>query len=105
MMHFSRSCVVRNFGFLNQTTKRSLFWSSAKAASAEPKMAELITMDEQLKIDQYRGRLEDFLLEFDKYEEYLADAPAGSMSYLKSETLIPGHCTVEGTQRYKQRAN
>jgi hypothetical protein len=35
-------------------------------------------MDEQLKIDQYRGRLEDFLLEFDKFEEYLNDVPVAS---------------------------
>jgi hypothetical protein len=54
-------------------------------------------MDQQLKIDQYRGRLEDFLLEFEKYEEYLGDAPAELLKDLKSEKLITGKCTVEGT--------
>jgi hypothetical protein len=58
-------------------------------------------MDQQLKIDQYRGRLEDFLLEFDKYEEYLGDAPAESLRDLKADNLIKGKCTVEGTQRFK----
>ena len=58
-------------------------------------------MDMQLKIDQYRGRLEDFLLEFDKYEEYLNDIPSGQWADLKSEELIKGHASVEGTQRYK----
>ncbi len=58
-------------------------------------------MDTQLKIDQYRGRLEDFLLEFDKYEEYLADVPLNDIKNLKSEELIKGYCTVEGTHRFK----
>jgi hypothetical protein len=62
-------------------------------------------MDTQLKIDQYRGRLEDFLLEFDKYEEYLGDAPPEVLKGLNSTDLIKGHCTVEGTQRYKERAH
>jgi hypothetical protein len=30
-------------------------------------------MDQQLKIDQYRGRVEDFWEEYDKFEEYLGD--------------------------------
>ena len=66
----------------------------------------MIDMDTQLKIDQYRGRLEDFLLEFDKYEEYLDDVPLDTFrDKLKSDELIKGHCTVEGTQRYKQNAH
>jgi hypothetical protein len=54
-------------------------------------------MDTQLKIDQYRGRLEDFLLEFDKFEEYLGDVPVEKFPNLKTEELIKGHCTVEAT--------
>jgi hypothetical protein len=63
-------------------------------------------MDEQLKIDQYRGRLEDFLLEFDKFEEYLNDVPVASwIEDIKSEELIPGRATVEGTQQFKEKAH
>ena len=94
-------------GILNQITRRQIFWSANKdtaVPNATSAQATLITMDQQLKIDQYRGRLEDFLLEFDKYEEYLGDAPAELLKDLKSEKLISGKCTVEGTQRYKQRA-
>jgi hypothetical protein len=61
-------------------------------------------MDTQLKIDQYRGMLEDFLLEFDKYEAYLGDKPEFDSSILKSQEMITGFATVEGTQRFKKRA-
>ena len=61
-------------------------------------------MNQQLKIDQYRGRLEDFLFEFDKFEEYLGDAPAELLKDLKNEKLIAGKCTIDGTKRYKDRA-
>ena len=90
----------RSVGILNQIPSRHIFWSTGKG-TAVPKatnaQATLITMDQQLKIDQYRGRLEDFLLEFDKYEEYLSDGPKESLKDLRKEELIPGRCTVEGT--------
>jgi hypothetical protein len=41
--------------------------------------------------------LEDFLLEFDKYEAYLGDVPLN----IKSPEFIKGFATVEGTQRFK----
>lgn len=88
------------------------FWSKFGKAAATPAVpageAKLLDMDGQLKIDQYRGRIEDFLLEFDKYEEYLDDTPAGSgewLSKIKSPELIKGFATVEGTQSFKQRAH
>lgn len=62
------------------------FWSRSAKAAAVPAapagQAKLLDIDEQLKIDQYRGRIEDFLLEFDKYEEYLCDAPTDSNEWL-----------------------
>lgn len=78
----------------------SLFKSgAAKAATTSGCQSKLIDMDAQLKIDQYRGMLEDFLLEFDKYERYLGDMP--TPDDLKDSKLIPGFATVEGTQRFK----
>lgn len=38
----------------------------------------------------------------DKYEKYLNDID--EPFDLKRDVLIPGKCTVEGTQRFKRRA-
>ncbi len=81
-------------GLLSRNTTKRMFWSSFKQQAASPAtgpagQAKLLDMDDQLKIDQYRGRIEDFLLEFDKYEEYLGDSGlSGWVSTIKSPELI-----------------
>jgi len=36
--------------------------------------ARLVDNETELKIDRYRGQIEDFVQNFDKFEEYLADS-------------------------------
>jgi hypothetical protein len=41
--------------------------------------------------------IEDFLDEYDKFEEYLGDVPDGKKIDYKKNDPIEGFCTVEGT--------
>ena len=77
---------------------KQFFWGS-KATQSHI----LIDKDEEMKIMQYQGRIEDFSQNAKRFEMYLQGKEASEMT-IESKSLIEGRCTPEGTLRYKERA-
>eukprot|EP00347_Sterkiella_histriomuscorum_P012288 403369164 len=99
--------IIPNQHQINQSykvnqSKRGIFGFGKKAAPAQP-TAKLIDSEGELQIDRYRGQLEDFIQNFDKYEEYLNDTQ--DKYDLQKDQPLQGMCTIEGTQRFKARAH
>jgi diketogulonate reductase-like aldo/keto reductase len=73
----------------------------------EKPLRTLIGVDEQLIIDRYRGQLDDFLLNFENYEDYLdfEDGNADTQPMTRRNgQKIAGKCTPEGTFKYASDA-
>ncbi|CDW78225.1 UNKNOWN [Stylonychia lemnae] len=96
---FKSKFPFKQFPIINEVSLRQYFWGSK-----QPQMqAKLIDSEQELKIDRYRGQLQDFIQNFEKFEEYLEDTQ--NKFDLKKDVPVQGFCTVEGTQRFKQRAS
>ena len=79
---------------------RSFFWGRSKAINeAQP----LIEKEEEMKIMQYRGRLDDFNKKSAAFESYLRGEDEPSV-IVENASLIQGRCTGEGSLRFKERA-
>lgn len=80
-------------------------FKKVKQSASKP---QLFDKDMQMKIDRYRGNIDDFLQNTKAYEAYLAgrdpDYDFDFFSDIEVEGLIPGNCTAEGTQRFVEKA-
>ena len=81
--------------------RRGFFWSSKKTVNVA---APLIDKDEEMKIMQYRGKIEDFNTRASDFEMYLRDQEVPEVMVEADKTLLPGRCTGEGSLRFKNRA-
>ena len=98
MMHLRRT-FYKTSSLGATASIRGLFWSSSSA----PATPILIEKEEEMKIMQYRGRIDDFNQNAKKFELYLRGKEAPE-STIDQGPLIEGKCTVEGTLLYKERA-
>ena len=80
--------------------KRGFFWGRKASANIA---APLIEKDEEMKIMQYRGRIEEFNANAHKFESYLRGEESDQTSS-SDRSLIEGKCTAEGSLRFKERA-
>ena len=81
----------------NMAARRHFWWSS------KPKsQVSLLSGDEELKLAQYRGRIDNFADNALNFERYMRDLPP--LEKIPPKTLIPGRCTQEGTAKFKEHA-
>ena len=81
---------------LTVVAKRNFFWGSNKQAK------NLFSSDEELKMMQYRGRVDGFADNAINFERYLRDMPP--LDTLVQKNFIPGKCTQEATALFKEHA-
>jgi hypothetical protein len=62
----------------------------------------LFSADEELKMMQYRGRVDSFADNAINFERYMRDIQP--LDPLPLKTLIPGKCTLEATALFKENA-
>lgn len=88
---------------LQQLARRGFFWG--RKSTGLP-VTPLMDKDEELKIVQYRGRIDDFNRRAQVFEAYLRGEDEGSVKLVDpaNAPLIEGRATGAGTLRYKERA-
>ena len=73
--------------------KRGFFWGRKTAIQAAP----LIEKNEELKILQYRGKIDDFNNRAHIFEKYLRGEEEADGSITIEKQLIEGRCTGVGS--------
>jgi len=91
--------MMRNKSLAQCCSKRGFFWGRNKVAGNIA--ASLIDKEEEIKIMQYRGRIDDFNNKAHIFEAYLKGEESTTPN---DDTLIEGRATGAGTLRYKERA-
>ena len=85
-----------------QMCKRNFSWLPWNKSAALIDPPELISREEEMKVLQYRGRIDNFNQNARQFELYLRDEEPTSEPQI--EAKIAGHATPEGTLRFKERA-
>jgi len=86
-----------NHILMKRQVSRNFWWGSKSKPSIN-----LLSVDEELKLAQYQGRIENFADNALNFERYMRGLP--KLENLPTKTLIPGKCTAEGTAKFKEYA-